>query len=279
MLVETRDRERIAAWCRRDAGVQAYLLGDLDDFFWPHTRWFASEVNGVFEQVALLYTEPDPPVLLSFGRTASPARADLVRALAPLLPDVLYAHLADDALEALSETFDVTLGPEHHVKLSLDDTSRLDAAATSFTGRRDAPEGVSFSRLSVTEVDEIGRFYACAYPGSWFQERMLETGRYVGIREDGRLVCIAGVHVYSAALRVAALGNVATLPEARGRGFATAACAHVCRDLLGDGIDTISLNVQADNTSALNAYERLGFVPVASYVELMLRRRRPHDRS
>jgi predicted GNAT family acetyltransferase len=69
---------------------------------------------------------------------------------------------------------------------------------------------------------------------------------------------------------VAALGNVATLPEARSRGLATIACAELCRLLLGDGIDTIALNVRADNTAAIRAYEKLGFVHAADYVEVLL---------
>jgi predicted GNAT family acetyltransferase len=66
------------------------------------------------------------------------------------------------------------------------------------------------------------------------------------------------------------LGNVATIPAARGRGLATAACARLCRVLLDDGIDVISLNVRADNAPAIRAYEKLGFAYAADYVEVML---------
>jgi len=126
--------------------------------------------------------------------------------------------------------------------------------------------------LAPGDLAEVESFYAFAYPGTWFQPRMLETGRYVGVRRDGRLVCVAGVHVWSPAYRVAALGNVATLPEARGEGVATAACTRLCRLLLEDGIDVISLNVRADNLAAIRAYEKLGFAPAADYVEVLLRR-------
>ena len=100
---------------------------------------------------------------------------------------------------------------------------------------------------------------------------MLATGRYVGVRRDGRLACVAGVHVYSPTWRVAALGNVATLPELRGQGLARGACAALCHLLLRDGIETIALNVRADNAPAIAAYTRLGFEPVAEYVEASLR--------
>jgi predicted GNAT family acetyltransferase len=99
---------------------------------------------------------------------------------------------------------------------------------------------------------------------------MLETGRYVGVRRGHDLVCVAGVHVWSPEWRVACLGNVATAPAARGEGLATAACARLCRVLLDDGIDVISLNVRADNAAAIRAYEKLGFAHAADYLEVML---------
>ena len=99
---------------------------------------------------------------------------------------------------------------------------------------------------------------------------MLAMGPYVGVREAGALTCVAGVHVFSPAWRVAALGNVATLPAQRGRGLARRACAALCRLLLEQGIESVALNVRADNAPALQAYRRLGFEPVADYVETTL---------
>jgi predicted GNAT family acetyltransferase len=99
---------------------------------------------------------------------------------------------------------------------------------------------------------------------------MLATGRYVGIRRQDRLVCVAGVHVYSPTFGVAALGNVATLPELRGQGLARGACAALCLLLLADGIETIALNVRAGNAAAIASYSRLGFEVVAEYTEASL---------
>jgi predicted GNAT family acetyltransferase len=124
--------------------------------------------------------------------------------------------------------------------------------------------------LGTEDLDDLAELYREAYPGTWFEPHQLDSGRYVGIREDGRLVCVAGLHVYSPAYGVAALGNVATLPAARGRGLAQGACAALCRLLLDDGIATIALNVRADNIAARRAYERIGFETVAEYVEASL---------
>jgi predicted GNAT family acetyltransferase len=263
-IVELRDRGVIADFCRRRPAVHAYELGDLDDFFWPHTRWLALERDGRLEQLALLYDEPDPPVLLALAEDPLQGMASLLRAVLGELPDPVYAHLSPELVDALAPELLPQSTPISHCKLGLSDPGRLQAHDTA-----DA------ALLTCADLAEVERFYADAYPGTWFQARMLETGRYAGIRRDGRLVCVAGVHVWSPVWRVAALGNVATLPELRGSGLATAACARLCRVLLDDGIDVISLNVRADNAAAIRAYEKLGFAHAADYVEVTL----AHSRS
>ncbi|HEY7177822.1 MAG TPA: GNAT family N-acetyltransferase [Gaiella sp.] len=258
-VVELRDREEIAAFLRRRPAVHAYALGDLDDFFWPHTRWLGRLVDGRLEQVALLYDEPDPPVLLALAEKPESGMAELLRAAADRLPPTVYAHLTPSLVGPIATAFLPVGEPAAHRKLGL--------------VRPEALEGHDPADVEVirpADLAEVERFYARAYPGTWFQARMLETGRYVGVRRDGELVCVAGVHVWSPVWRVAALGNVATVPAARGTGLATTACAHLCRLLLGDGIETISLNVRADNAAAIRAYEKLGFAHAADYVEVVL---------
>ena len=78
------------------------------------------------------------------------------------------------------------------------------------------------------------------------------------------------MHVHSPAWKVAALGNVATLPELRGPGLARGACASLCLLLLGDGIETVALNVRAGNAAAIASYRRLGFEQAAEYTEASL---------
>ena len=187
--------------------------------------------------------------------------ADLLVAAVDRLPSILYAHVTPSLVGRIDPVLVAATEPVAHRKLGLARPEALEPYDTE-----------PVDPLAPADLEEVERFYAQAYPGTWFQARMLETGRYVGIRRDGALVCVAGVHVWSPTWRVAALGNVATLPEARGRGLATAACADLCRRLLEDGIDVIALNVRADNTSAIHAYERLGFAQAADYVEVPLSR-------
>ena len=258
-VVELSDRDVIAAFCRRRPAVHAYALGDLDDFFWPHTRWLGWQRDGRLEQLVLIYDEPETPVVLALAEEPHASMAELLAAVAGELPSEVYAHVTAELVVALAP-FAPTSPPAEHRKLGLVDPSRLDGH----------PDGAV--PLGPDDLEEVVAFYARAYPGTWFEPRMLETRRYVGIRDSGGLACVAGVHVWSPEWRVAALGNVATLPEARGRGLATAACAQLCRVLLADGIDTISLNVRTDNAAAIAAYEKLGFAEAADYVEVPLSR-------
>jgi len=258
-VVELRDRGEIARFLRRRPAVHAYALGDLDDFFWPHTRWLGLLVDGELSQVVLVYDEPDPPVLLALAEEPEEAMTELLVAAVDRLPPTLYAHVTPSLLAGIEHVLVTSSGPVAHRKLGLARPGSLAPYDTE-----------AVDRLGLHDLPEVERFYSLAYPGTWFQARMLETGRYVGIRRDGELVCVAGVHVWSPTWRVAALGNVATLPEARGTGLATAACARLCRMLLADGVDTISLNVRADNDAAIRAYEKLGFAHATDYVEVVL---------
>jgi predicted GNAT family acetyltransferase len=258
-LVELHDREAIAAFCRRRPAVHAYELGDLDDFFWPHTRWFGWEDEGTLFQLALLYTETELPVLLALSEEPLATMDALLRELVPNLPARVYAHLTPSLVELVRSRYELS-EQGRHLKMGL---ARHDLVEPE-------PEALL---LGTDDLDEIADFYAEAYPHTWFVPRMIETGRYVGLREGGRLVCVAGVHVWSPTWRVAAVGNVATLPSHRLRGFARVACSHLCTLLLDDGIDTIALNVRADNLPAISAYATLGFEPVAQYDEVLLEAR------
>ncbi|WP_370463364.1 GNAT family N-acetyltransferase [Micromonospora sp. WMMD558] len=123
--------------------------------------------------------------------------------------------------------------------------------------------------LGAADLPALRALYAEAYPGNWFDPRMVDTGQYVGVRDGGGLVAVAGVHVWSPRYRVAAVGNVTTHPRARGRGLGAAVVAALCRRLRSS-VEHVTLNVRADNGPAVRLYERLGFTRVADYGEFTL---------
>jgi RimJ/RimL family protein N-acetyltransferase len=261
--IELRDRSAIAALLRRDPRPHVYELGDLDDVDWPFTRWFGWESEGGVDGVVLLYTQPIVPVLLAIAddpahsSERNGSMAALIGAIRGELPEAIYVHVTAPLLEVLAERY-VVERAEPHLKLALGRTDLV------------AEHAAPVELLTDEDLEEIRALYAAAYPGGWFEPRQLRSGRYVGIRHGDRLACIAGVHVHSPRFGVAALGNVATLPELRGRGLARGACAALCNLLLGDGIGTIGLNVHRDNLAAIRAYTRLGFELVAEYTEARL---------
>lgn len=253
-MERTHDKARIRAALRRDAALHVYELGDLDDFFFPRTTWYA---HG--DAVALVYAAPSGPVLAAFARPDE--RAALAAVLAEIagdLPPRLYAHLTPGLADALAVTH-ATRSCVEHVKMVLRESVRVPATS-----------GVE--RLAPAHADELAAFYAHAYPGNWFDPSMLATGAYVAIREAGAIVAAAGIHVYSASERVAALGNIATAPEARRRGLGARVTAALCASLR-ERIDVIGLNVRADNAAAIRCYEQLGFTHVAVFEERVLERR------
>ncbi|MBO9384042.1 MAG: hypothetical protein J7479_17105, partial [Roseiflexus sp.] len=60
--------------------------------------------------------------------------------------------------------------------------------------------------LTSAVANELLAFCAHSYPGNWFDPRMLETGRYVGIRgENSDLLSVASVTPWSSGLPLWAL--------------------------------------------------------------------------
>ncbi|MFB7477118.1 GNAT family N-acetyltransferase [Kitasatospora sp. NPDC056184] len=259
-LTSLHDRAVLAERFGRDPELHLFELGDLDEPFWSHTAWYTASADG---PVALLYAVGEVPTLLGLAR---PERADelagLLRALRPVLPRRLLAHLTDGGVDALAPDYRA----EHRtamLRMALTDR----AALAPHLGGGVAP----VTPLGAADLPDLLALFAAGYPGNWFDERMLTTGPYVGVRDDaGRLIATAGVHVSSPARRVAVIGNVTTHPAARGRGLAAACTAHLCHLLAARGADCIGLNVRADHPTALALYRRLGFTPVATYDEAVL---------
>lgn len=253
------DRQRLKHFFQARVYLHLYSLGDLDDFYWPYTTCFGLTEGDKLRAVLLLYRGHSLPTLLALGERL-PALIELIENLNDQLPLRFYAHLSP-GLEASFQT-DWTLEPHGaHLKMGLLSPEKLTGVDTRDT-----------EPLGSAQREEILHFYQTSYPGNWFDPRMLETGQYFGLREDKKLVSMAGVHVYSPRYQAAALGNIATHPAYRGRGYATRVTARCCQNLLQD-IRWIGLNVQIDNQPAINCYQKIGFEPAADYLEFTISRK------
>ena len=100
---------------------------------------------------------------------------------------------------------------------------------------------------------------------------MLETGKYFGCFDDNEIVCASGVHVHSDLYKISVLGNIATRPDHRGKGLATAVTASLLSEVRAGG-NIVSLNVKDDNFAAIKCYKRLGFELHCEYEESLFTR-------
>jgi ribosomal protein S18 acetylase RimI-like enzyme len=96
---------------------------------------------------------------------------------------------------------------------------------------------------------------------------MVSDGIFFGVYEDEALAAVAGTHLVAPEEGAAAIGNVYTRRDRRGRGLGRAVTAAVLREL--NGIETVGLNVRADNDAAIRIYESLGFVRHCEFHEAL----------
>ena len=253
------DKKTIERILRETVYLHIYGIGDLDEFFWPYTTWYATDSDTGIREIALLYTGQFLPTLLALSDKPD-CMHDLVGSILHLLPHRFYAHLTPGVESILKKNHHLDSHGEH-LKMALVHRSAIDTCNCLDT-----------YALGCSDLNEIVEFYKRCYPGNWFDPRMLETKQYFGIKKDNSLISVAGIHVYSPEYKVAALGNIATAPEHRNNGYASLATARTCQSLLSI-VSDIGLNVKADNDAAISCYKKLGFEIIASYGEYMVERK------
>ena len=123
--------------------------------------------------------------------------------------------------------------------------------------------GISSTKSSYPMVDlgaadspEMNELTHLTKPGP-FNSRTHELGNYVGIRQDGKLVAMAGERLQLPGYTE--VSAVCTHPEHTGKGYAAVLMAEVMRRIRDRG-ETPILHVRQDNTRAIDLYQRLGFV-------------------
>ncbi|UBU08814.1 GNAT family N-acetyltransferase [Nonomuraea gerenzanensis] len=122
-------------------------------------------------------------------------------------------------------------------------------------GVKVAEQRAAVVELGVESVPEMLDLVARAQPGP-FWPRTRELGTYLGVREGGRLVAMAGERLRPAGHTE--ISAVCTAPEARGRGYAARLVGTLVARILARG-ERPFLHVAETNTGAIALYERLGF--------------------
>ena len=130
--------------------------------------------------------------------------------------------------------------------------------------------GAAVAVLTKADVGDMLALVELTHPGP-FRERTIELGTFVGVRQGGRLLAMAGERMWIGDHRE--VSAVCTHPEAQGRGLARALMGRVINRMLRAG-QTPILHVEGANERAIAMYEGLGFVRRAEFPLLYARRTR-----
>ena len=250
-LITLKDKAEIYAFLQRERFYTAYAIADLEHDLFPHTRWAGAERDGTMASLGLLFNRLDPPAVFVAGEPEG------VRMILKwkLCPQQALFTFRDEHRSAVESSYEFTQS-ERMLRMVLDPA-----------GFRPPP--IHAERLGLENIDELEEFYREATETgvvTAFSAYQVEQGVFYGVRFRGKLVSAAGTHVVSPTYRIAAVGNVFTLPLFRGRGYATACTAAVVQELLRRGLDVV-LNVNVNNAAAIGIYRRLGFRPYCEIIE------------
>ncbi len=246
---ELTDKSQIWAYLETDRLYAAYAIGDLEPGMFEQCSWAGAAEAGRLRALALHFRGLDIPALFVMGEP------DGLRAIfkGAMRPQRVY-------LTCLEAHLPVTR--EFYAWSSEMPMWRMALSAGSFR-----PIGEeNCVRLTPDDADRVMALFTLG-GGDAFTPAQMAAGVFYGIISGDRLVSVAGTHLVSPTYGVAAVGNIFTHPEYRGRGHGTAATSAVVAELLGSGIRDIVLNVSQANEGAIRIYERLGFARYCPFLE------------
>lgn len=109
--------------------------------------------------------------------------------------------------------------------------------------------------LAADDVPEMRALVALARPGP-FLRRTIEMGQYLGLREEGQLVAMAGQRLHLTGF--CEISAVCTHPDYRGRGYGGALTTLQAEMILARQ-ETPFLHLAPTNDGAMRLYKKLGF--------------------
>ncbi len=116
--------------------------------------------------------------------------------------------------------------------------------------------------LGEAEAAEMLALATLTKPGP-FRTRTHTMGRFVGVREEGRLIAMAGERLHAPGFHE--ISAVCTHPDWQGRGLGAALMKAVGARMIQEG-DQPFLHTYASNATAIALYRKLGFVVRADVV-------------
>lgn len=244
-MIDPIARAQIRALLERDRIWSAYALADLDPKEDQNSSWLFNR-----DALVLIYRGLDPAVIFTIG---APEQLDLLLAD---IPSERYIYLIrSDHKGLFAEKLQIEFEEIMH---------RMILKLEVFPG---VPSG-EVSLLNSTDQSAIEALFS-DHPDrpDAFHPRQLLDRSFYGVWEGNELVSVAGIHIISEWAGVAAIGNIFTHPDRRGKGLGTRATAALVQSLLTSGFETIVLNVSIENLPAIRCYSKLGFEPHCQYHE------------
>jgi ribosomal protein S18 acetylase RimI-like enzyme len=246
---ETRDVGLLRAFLLPDKERGAYFLGDLDPRYFHATRWFVGRGPQGVQAVVMRYDGHSVPGVHVMGDPAAARRVLLDNR--DNLPPRFDIHAFAEIEDVVKDLFPGVLLRKHlRMRLLASDVGQIP--------ERD-PDVLRLTHADTADLMQLYQRTGVSY----FDPYQVETGLYFGIRQEGALVSVAGVHVVSEEDKVAVIGNVATHPDWRGQGLSTRCTTRLLRALLRRRVETLVLNVDAGNGTAVHLYRELGFADYA----------------
>lgn len=128
---------------------------------------------------------------------------------------------------------------------------------------------LAFETLGPSDVDAMLVLTSLTNPGP-FGPCTHQLGNYIGVRENGKLIAMAGERLRMPGLTE--VSAVCTHPEHRGRGYARELVSILVRQILQRD-ETPFLHVATANRGAIRVYESLGFMKSREFVYTVLRKK------
>lgn len=241
------DKDQIRALLLRDPRWCVYALGDLTPRMFAKCQWFTPDLTLVLH---------DYGTSILFAMGTGSIREALEHVTGPV-----HLQVRQDALDEVARYASVS-----NVKTML--RMAVDSAAIS-TRASDGAGQADLKRLTADDLVKLKQLYAdgesTGESPDFFYDSMVTDGVFYGVFEGDDLVAAAGTHLVSRDEGAAAIGNVYTRKDKRGRGHSKVATSAVLQAL--KDLPTIGLNVRAGNIPAIRVYQSLGFIRHCEFVE------------
>ncbi len=236
--------EDVLALVSRNTLHNIILIADLTQLrSWCDIRVLTegSEIKAVFS----LYHDLDF-LAGAFWAKESDHLSELVAAYGKTLEKVSMVFICtQDQLEMIRGIAE-NVNPMKERQMVMEDPTRIICRNSAMT-----------RRLSMEDAQSLRELYRVSGTPAW-TPNALNLGPFYGVSDqEGKLVSVAGVHFVTE--YGSEIGNIATHPNHRRKGYAECCVAAVTQELLKDSARVL-LHFFADNVGAQKLYEGMGFV-------------------